>query len=109
MHRICAALIWMVAGCGSDVDPDDYPVVPGGTSTIGGRVPGAVDAATGVPGDAGVGDGGVGDSGVDDGGLGPDAGGSLDAPTSLPDSAGGALDAPLGLPDSAGGSLDAAL
>ena len=77
----------MVAACWSGDDGGDFPVVPGGTTTIGGRVPGPLDAASSdaVPGDAGV----------DDGGLGPDASGSLDAPFGLPDSAGGSLDAPL--------------
>jgi hypothetical protein len=102
MHRICASVLWMMAACWSGDDGGDFPVVPGGTSTIGGRVPGTLDASSSdaVPGDAGVDDGG---------GLGSDASGSFDAPLGLPDSAGGSLDAQVGLPDSAGGSLDAAL
>lgn len=100
MYRICTALIWMVAGCSSD-DRGEFPVVPGGSTSIGGRVPGTPDAGTV---DAGLDDAAPGDSG-----LGPDASGSIDAPLGLPDSAGGSIDAPVGLPDSAGGSLDAAL
>ncbi len=99
MHRIFASLMFMLAACGSD-DSAEFPVAPGGSTAIGAAVPG-VDAGT----DAGS----IGDGGPGDGGLGPDASGSLDAPTGLPDSAGGSLDAPLGLPDSAGGSLDAPL
>lgn len=101
MYRICAALFLIVAAC----DPDDrgeFPVAPGGSTSISGQAPGTTP-------DAGIEDAALEDAALGDGGLGPDASGSIDAPLGLPDAAGGSIDAPVGLPDSAGGSIDAAL
>lgn len=100
MYRICTALLWMVAACDSD-DRGEFPVAPGGSTSIGGRVPGTPDAGTV--------DAALADAGLDEGGPGPDASGSIDAPLGLPDAVGGSIDAPVGLPDSAGGSIDAPL
>lgn len=90
----------MMAACESD-DGGEFPVAPGGSTSIGGRLPGTLDA--------GIVDAALDDAGLDDGNLGPDASGSIDAPLGLPDAAGGSIDAPVGLPDSAGGSIDAPL
>jgi hypothetical protein len=91
MYRICTALFLLVAACDSD-DRGEFPVAPGGSTSISGRAPGTPDAGTL---DAGVGDAGLDDGGLGDAGLGPDASGSIDAPLGLPDAAGGSLDAPL--------------